>query len=543
MTTMTRPPFTPSPNQQAIFDWVQFDQGCAIVIAVAGSGKTTTVKWCLPLIPEYKSVHLFAFNLTIAQDLKAAIDQMRIDCNRAFGRVRASTFHSVGFGAVCKKLNVSPKEIQVDGRKLDNIMKALAAIPDEKQLEKDPQAPLFDKLKYDQYASFVFKLVSLAKGQGIGALVPDTEDIWFAQIKHHDLYLEDETASEAEAVAIARRMLKLSNDEALNGHIDYDDQLYLPLLWRLRLWQNDWVFVDEAQDTNPVRRAIAKLALRPGGRLVAVGDPRQAIYGFTGASHDALDLIKQEFNCVELPLTVCYRCGSRIVAAARQIVPYIQAAPGKEPGVVFECTLTEALRILSANDAILCRNTAPLVELCFQLIGEGRPCKILGKDIGQGLISLIRKQRARTFDQLELRLAKHQARETAKFMARGEEQKADSLGDRIRCITVIMDNMGRRVSIDALCDKIASMFAEDGTKGVLLLSTVHKAKGREWPAVAIYAPELMPSPWARQHWQAKQEENLKYVAITRAENVLMYVPGEPSKKKSEAIEQAKADQL
>jgi len=84
----------------------------------------------------------------------------------------------------------------------------------------------------------------------------------------------------------ARSLIQASNESAKLGMLDFDDQLYLPLLWKLRLFQNDFVFIDEAQDTNPVRRALAKLALRPGGRLIAVGDPRQAIYGFTGASHE-----------------------------------------------------------------------------------------------------------------------------------------------------------------------------------------------------------------------------------------------------------------
>ena len=66
---------------------------------------------------------------------------------------------------------------------------------------------------------------------------------------------------------------------------DYDDQLYIPVIFRLPLQTYDWVLLDEAQDTSPARRVIALRCLNPpsdlstGGRMVAVGDDHQAIYG------------------------------------------------------------------------------------------------------------------------------------------------------------------------------------------------------------------------------------------------------------------------
>lgn len=90
--------------------------------------------------------------------------------------------------------------------------------------------------------------------------------------------------------------------------IDFDDMVYLPLVFKLRLFPQDWVLIDEAQDTNPTRRALAARMLKPGGRVIAVGDPRQAIYGFTGADNDALEQIAAQFSCKRMPLTVSYRC-------------------------------------------------------------------------------------------------------------------------------------------------------------------------------------------------------------------------------------------
>lgn len=466
---------SPSPYQQAVFAHMP-KRRSLIVKAVAGSGKTTTCIQSLRFIP-----------------------------NVDLSRVRASTFHSVGFGAVMKKLNMKFDQITTDGGK---VMK----------LAKD----LLGEVEYELYASFSSKLVGLAKGQGVGCLVPNTDDVWYGMISHHDMYLEDERATEEDAVRIAKQLLLRSNEVAKEGIIDFDDQLYLPLLWRLRLWQNDYVFVDESQDTNPVRRAIAKLALKPGGKLIAVGDEKQAIYGFTGASHDAMDLIRQEFDCEELPLTVSYRCPVSVGELAKDLVPYFEVAPGAKEGSVQNLPLRDAMKILTAHDTILCRQTRPLFELAFRLIGSGTACAILGRDIAKGLVDTIKKRKASGIENLVAKLEVYREREVAKFTAKGEEGKAEAVNDRVGCIMTVIDNLAENErTIPKLILKLDSLFTD--TNGVLLLSTVHKAKGKEYKSVAILEPELMPSPWARQEWQAQQERNLMYVAYTRAIENLIFL--------------------
>ena len=465
---------SPSPYQEAIFRHVAESGRSLIVRAVAGSGKTTT---CVHSLRHIRGVDL--------------------------SRVRASTFHSVGFNAVAKKLN-RPK-LEPDPKKVMGIARGVLGAHD-----------------LDLYGSFCAKLVGLAKGNGVGPLVPDVEDAWFEMVQHHDLYLEDEAANEERAVAIARDLLRRSNDAAKDGILDFDDMLYLPLLWRLRLWQNDVVYVDEAQDTSPVRRAIAKLALRPGGRLIAVGDERQAIYGFTGASNDAMDLIRREFNCEELPLTVSYRCPASVGRKAQAIVEYFEVAPGAKEGSVDHLPLKDALKVLGPHDAVLCRQTRPLVELAFGLIAKGIGCAILGKDIAKGLVDLIKKRKASGVPALVEKLEAFRDREVARFTAKGEEGKAESITDRVACVLTVIGSLSEdEMTVPRLIAKLEGLFTD--ANGVLLLSTVHKAKGREFENVAILEPGLMPSKWARQAWQATAEENLMYVAWTRAMQRLIFL--------------------
>jgi DNA helicase II / ATP-dependent DNA helicase PcrA len=104
-------------------------------------------------------------------------------------------------------------------------------------------------------------------------------------------------------------------------------------------------------------------------------------------------------------------------------------------------------------------------------------------------------------------------------MAKGREVAAEALNDRIDTLLVLMEGCD---TVECVVDKIARMFADDAP--TLTLSTVHKAKGREWGRVYILGRrEHMPSPYARQDWQRVQEDNLIYVAITRAQRELVLV--------------------
>lgn len=511
-----------SDAQAAIFEHFAFGHGSVIIKAVAGSGKTTSMKNALRYAPQSASIQLFAFGREAAAQLKVAIQELEERDGRDYSRVRAGTFHSVGLRAVLRHLNLPKNQIQVDDNKSRKLLKEKLGIADLKPGQEHPGREIFE-----MYGAFVCQLLSFVKGEGLGTLVPLNPLDLYRLIDHHGMSLSSENADAAVAVEMTLELLQLSNESAKKGFIDNDDMLYLVCLWKLRLWQNDIVVIDEAQDTNPVRRAIACLALRPGGKLYAVGDEKQSIMGFTGASSDAMELIRKEFNCQELPLTVSYRCARKIVERAQTWVPYIEASPFAEEGCVDDdVPLHEALEVLTAQDAILCRQTAPLVELAYGLISKGRACRILGREIGTGLINLIENQRARGIPRLTDKLTNWRNREMAKFIAKGEEGKAEAVEDRVACIFTLIDTLPETErTIPALIARIESLFSDNRqgeNQRVLTLCTQHKSKGLEWNRIAILRPELNPSKAARQAHQIVQEYNLMYVAITRAKQHAIY---------------------
>ena len=507
-----------SEYQAAVFDHFRYGRGSLIVEAGAGSGKTTSLKNAIRYLPESAHVQLLAFGRDPAAELKAAVAEIaEKDAGvRHYRNVRAGTFHSVCMGAVRRHLGLPDAQVKVEDDKCLRIMRArIGGTPDGDETVK-------------LYAAFATALVGFAKGEGIGCLVPDTEERWWALVEHHGLYLDSDEADPTTGVAIARQLLGWSNEAALTGWLDFDDQLYLVVLWKLRLWQNDVVCVDECQDTNAVRRAIARLALKPGGRLYAVGDEKQAIFGFTGASTDAVDLIAQEFNCRRLPLTVSYRCPRAVVERAQTWMPKLEPAPNAREGEVIDgLSLRDTIARLTERDAILCRQTAPLVSVAYALIARGRACRILGKEIGEGLVNLVEQQKAKGIERLIEKLGAWRDREMARFIAKNDERRAEAVADRVNCLLVIVDALpetGR--TIPALVARIRGMFSDDKNANILTLATIHKVKGLEYPTVAILRPELMPSKAARLDWQYDQECNLQGVAATRAKDTLIYVMDE-----------------
>lgn len=491
-----------SPQQQMIYDWAEFKRGSAVVIAVAGAGKTTTIVELANRIPSRLSCAFVAFNKSVATELSTRLPK----------HVRAMTLNGLGFSTWMRRIG-RDRKVEVTKNKTWMIMQRILT---GEQLEV--------------YASALPKLVSMGKGAGIvpsctvGAqprlisLTRDTDEVWEAIIDRYQIDVENPL----EAIDLARKVL-VETITSGKEIVDFDDQLYLPIIHGARFWQNDWLMVDEAQDVNKIQRAMLKRALKVNGRLVAVGDPRQAIYGFRGADTSSIDNIKREFGATELPLTVSYRCPKAVVREAQKYVSHIESTETAPEGKVSSISKYKATDFLP-TDAILCRNSAPIVDMAFSLIRSNVPCRVLGKAIGEGLINLIKKMKARGIESLLEKLQAYRERETAKFIAKGEEDKADSLNDKIDTILVIINNMAETErTVPALISKIESIFTEND-KGLLTLCTVHKSKGLEWPRVYILdAAKYMPSPWARQEWQQEQEKNLQYVAVTRTKSELYYI--------------------
>jgi hypothetical protein len=217
------------------------------------------------------------------------------------------------------------------------------------------------------------------------------------------------------------------------------------------------------------------------------------------------------------------------VKAAQAFVSHIEAHESAPEGTVevldkmdkFDCTA------LTPTDAILCRKTAPLVGLAFKLLRKGIGCYVEGKDIGAGMKALLTKWKtAKQVDTYLDRLDKWADKRMQVLTAKGNKEiEIEAFKDRIETVRVLCEGHDKVADVIA---KIDTMFKDSDkdptTRNIVTLSTVHKAKGREWKNVYIYGyREWMPSKMAKQAWQKEQETNLIYVALTRSKDRLVLV--------------------
>lgn len=501
-----------SQQQLDIFDWVKNGSGNLIIKARAGSGKTSTAVNAIQYMKG--SVLAMAFNSKASYQLKEKLSNM--GCPNA----TASTVHSAGKNLLYKALGWH----KVDGSKVFWIT--------EKYCKSS-------ELSFTR--NFITKLVGFAKQNAFGVegqtSIDDT-NAWMDIVKHHDIDMNFD-ADLYEVVEIAKEVLKDSNRDT--KIIDFDDMQYLPLMYKIEGTQYDWIIIDEAQDTNVCRKLLLKTLIKPSGRLVAIGDEGQAIYGFTGAENDSMNLIKEMFNCQELPLTTCYRCGKSIIKEAKNFFSDIEAWEESPEGSINSIKYDEFVKNImsytfSKKDGVICRNNAPNVALAFTLIRNGIGCRIEGRDIGNDLKKLVRKwKRVNNLDEFTNKLIDFFNKEFDK----ASYAKLSLLEDKLNTMIILIErckDLGQS-DLSSLEKLITDMFTDSSDKDcpdIITLSSIHKAKGLEWNRVFwLGDSQFSPSKYAIQAWQLEQERNLRYVAATRAMNELIHITDCPTRKATE----------
>jgi hypothetical protein len=223
---------------------------------------------------------------------------------------------------------------------------------------------------------------------------------------------------------------------------------------------------------------------------------------------------------------VSYRCPQAVVEYAQRYVSHIEAHSKAPKGEVAVINDAIPRSMLTAETAIVCRMTAPLVTLAFRLIGKRIPCKILGRDVGARLRDLVERMNANNLDELTTRIEAWRSRELARAEEKEDEALAQMTNDMADSVIAMCASMQGGASVADLLREIDTMFTNDATMSAVTLCTVHKAKGLEWPRVIIIRPDLMPLPWIKKEWQLEQETNIAYVAATRAKETLVIVNGE-----------------
>lgn len=470
--------------QTKVFDDAAHGDGHTIVEARAGSGKSTTIVEAAARTGT--DVLITAFNTRITDDLKAKA--------RSGADVRG--LNSYGFGALMRGVG----KLEVDKDRAHKLARDL--------YNNAPGT-------YERRRAVV-QGVRFAKA--LLASTPDevnaVADAYGVDVPHTN---RAEYARDVLAVMEAAKDLK-------GRTIDFDDQVWLPVVLGLKGKAYSRVFVDESQDLTPAQTELLLGGLKRGGRVTAVGDSKQAIYAFRGAAGDAMQKMTTRLHAKTLPLSVCYRCASSIVRYAQQWVPDLEVAPNAEPGeLVRDVTAARMIRDAEPGDFILSRVNAPLMGLCLGFLKEGRRAIVQGRDVGASLLSFVRRcgvapneenSVQKFLDIVDDWLASERAR-CMRMDPPGDPQPAE---DRAACFHAVAEGAKSLAEIDARITRLFDDADKDASR--IVLSTAHKAKGlernRAWMLTNTFRPQ-----------RGGQELNINYVAATRAKRSLFLVTEVP----------------
>lgn len=513
--------------QQGIYDFITNGQGNAVVSAVAGSGKTTTLINALTLIPSELNVLFLAFNKSIAQELSERVP-------KGAKNIEVRTIHSYGYFS----LNKSRKS-EIDNSKYRKILKDILYYSENFDLDslkkynfKPSQIQMVDDFIFQDYEKTliddkvsyfnrVMKLTDLGRLNLVDLKNQDAgvEQLRELSLKHNVEIINGECY---------RAWLFINLGASYLDKADYTDMVFLPNYLNLETPKYDIVFIDEAQDLNACQRELMKKAIKPNtGRFIAVGDEKQAIYGFAGSDSDSFQKLIDIPNTITLPLSVCYRCGSDIIEYVKNLMPTIEASPNAKKGLI---DLDASYKKIVKGDMVICRNTMPLVALCMKFLSQGVKAYVMGTDISASLITMIESCRRKTeefsCENVFARIYAEKNKLVKNVMNKEKcsEKEAEentlviSFTDKISTLETLSSGC---LTGDDLIEKLKMIFSDDSDG--ICLSTIHKSKGLEADRVFIIHEELMPSKYAKKDWEKLQEKNLMYVAYTRAKSVLGFV--------------------
>jgi DNA helicase-2/ATP-dependent DNA helicase PcrA len=379
---------------------------------------------------------------------------------------------------------------------------------DFKKVGKIVKGIMGDSTDEKEHGYTLARVVGLAKNTGFGLeYPPGTQDF----IDLMEAYSTDVPFEKLDAFGtICREAFEQSRlDEKT---FDFDDQLWTPIEqnWEFPAFSN--IFPDECQDLNPIQHEMLQRMARAGGRLCAVGDRHQAIYGFRGASHDSMDLLKKLFGMKELPLSISYRCAQEIVTEAQQFCPTIQWREGAPLGVVSKASNDP---LLFEKHMILCRTNAPLFSAILAHVRARKPCQVMSSFL-ESFQGFIRGFKTNYTSDLQAKLERWYEREREAARKAGKKGKMFALADKFDTVKLLCKEFAKTEDMLQMVRRLGE------SRTGPIFATIHKAKGLEAEHIYILRPEQLGGFGELTPAQQQQEDNLHYVAITRAKETLTY---------------------
>lgn len=549
---------------------VQHESGPAVVLAGAGSGKTTVLTTRVAWLIAEKNISPFSILVVTFTNKAAKEIKERILSQTGSHIPWSGTFHSL-----CAKI------LRIDGQSVG--LSSNFVIYD----AKDQNDLVKEIYKQHNFNNEDFNI------RAVQAAISNAKNELLSPEKYADI------AVGAFQIHVAKVYKLYQRELAKASAVDFDDLLSktLELLETDEIVRDKYqkrfehVLVDEYQDTNKAQYQLTRIFAQPQNNLFVVGDFCQSIYAWRGADYKNMMQLKQNFPTItEYKLEQNYRSNQTILDAATEVIsqntthPILKLWTTKPAGnkiTAYEAenNFSEAKQIVAyirqhrseidLNEiAILYRTNAQSRAFEEALLQSGIPYQLIGgtkfyerKEIKDVLAYL--RYAINSFDLVSFqRIQKLGKRRFEKFKGWVEKQSKDSvqlhqqnpaaLLKDILDVTNYLDkykrkteeNLDRLANIEELLSvavqfESASQFLEnialiqdnefaDGREASkdqnrVSLMSLHSAKGLEFEIVFLAGMEDGLLPHARSFTdkeQMEEERRLCYVGITRAKSKL-----------------------
>ena len=514
-------------------------RGPVCIIAGAGSGKTRTVSHRIALGIErgaYSANRVLALTYTnrAAAELRVRLRDLGVT------GVQVRTFHSAALsqlqffwpqltGSLAPKLVTNKSALIKEVAAQKNLRLAEGAIRE--------VAAEIDWLKYSMIA------------------IDDYQALSRPPIANLDPSVFVDLVAEFEALKQAKRVMDWEDVLLLTiGLLRSEARMLAHVQQQFRFFT-----VDEYQDISPLQQALLETWLGEREDICVVGDPRQTIYSFSGASQAFLLGFESRYPRAEvIELNRNYRSSVEIVEMANQIAKHSELIP---------------VRPLSSKPKLLAaKNASHEVQMCVEGVSAALAGGVDPSEIA--VLTRINSQ----LDQIEQALLAKgigvQVRGAGRFFRRPEvlhgltalralqvgelnnplfievSNIVSSLGWKsngtrddkwhgLNWFFEVLEELGESAHLDEYLRELQERerSGHEPIQNSVTLATLHSTKGLEWSHVHLFGLNqgLLPISYAQDDASVAEEKRLFYVGVTRAKDSLT-ISWNQEKPRSEFLE-------
>ena len=492
------------------------------IIASAGSGKTKTISHRIAYgvttgVYAPEKVLALSYTARSAAELRARINSLGIPA------VQVRTIHAA---ALAQLRYFWPQLTGVNAPRVTGSKKELL-------LES------LKNLKIESSQSILRELAAEIEWWKYSLLSPE-------QYAESQRQLENINHSVATEVIVEYEKLKTSQKL-----IDWEDVLLLtlgmvqsePRVSEHIRSQYRFFTIDEFQDISPLQFALLEQWLGDRSDLCVVGDPRQTIYSFAGASQGYLTGFESRFeNTVSVELSNNYRSGAEIVNIANRVMDDFSpmAAISGIGSVRFQEFTSEDNESRSVAKMIAedIENGTAESEIAV-LFRVNSQAELVSEKLSELNIRHQLKTQEKFFQQPVVSQAVQLIR-ASRFI--DQKPAAEVVADILRSLGWTLSPSGElsnweslqalyevltehELTISETIELIDSLQLQqfEPVRQLVTLSTIHAAKGLEWKKVYFIGVSegLVPYKMANSPEQISEERRLCYVATTRAKQQLV----------------------